>query len=165
MPNPTSLLPLKDIHLPNPLPWWPPAPIWFVVFALVLIGLALSAIALIKRYRQQRYCRLALLQLQQLRAQPNTAGTAANLAYLVKQIAVLYFPQADVAKTTGSQWLRFLDQTTSHNGFEQYGQALIDAAYRPAQDAIDSLCPLMDTIERWLHALKSQKPNDNRSAL
>ena len=45
--NPTidvSQLPLRDIHLPGSVGWWPPAIGWWLLAALVLVGVALSAL-------------------------------------------------------------------------------------------------------------------------
>ena len=36
--NPTDLSQLRDIHLPEAVPWWPPAPGWWMLFALVIAG-------------------------------------------------------------------------------------------------------------------------------
>ncbi len=59
---------LRDIHLPDPVGWWPPAPGWWLLLLLALATLAFSLVWLIKRYRSNRYRREALVILIQLEA-------------------------------------------------------------------------------------------------
>ena len=64
--NPTvdvSQLPLRDIHLPAPIGWWPPALGWWLLAALVLAGLVLYAI----HYYRARHKRAALRALTRVR--------------------------------------------------------------------------------------------------
>ena len=51
-----SLLPLKDIHLPGAVLWWPPAPGWWVLAGLVLVLMVIAWI----RYRRGWRHRVAL---------------------------------------------------------------------------------------------------------
>ena len=47
-----SQLPLRDIHLPDAVAWWPPAFGWWIVAALVvLLGIALS----VRTWQQRRH--------------------------------------------------------------------------------------------------------------
>jgi len=57
---------LRDIHLPAPVSWWPPAPGWWILSILVLATLVFCLIWLIKRYRSNHYRREALAILMQL---------------------------------------------------------------------------------------------------
>jgi hypothetical protein len=47
-----SHLPLRDIHLPDAVGWWPPAPGWWILAALVLAGILYAAVL---RYRARRH--------------------------------------------------------------------------------------------------------------
>ena len=49
-------LPLRDIHLPGAIGWWPPAPGWWLLAALVFAGLALYGV----HYYRGRHKRTAL---------------------------------------------------------------------------------------------------------
>lgn len=53
---------LRDIHLPDPVSWWPPAPGWYGVLLLLIIFSAL-AWWLAKKWRPS-FKKLALLELQ-----------------------------------------------------------------------------------------------------
>ena len=52
--NPAEL-PLRDIHLPEPVSWWPMAPGWWWVIGLLLLASAVvTGIILYRRYRRSR---------------------------------------------------------------------------------------------------------------
>ena len=59
-----SQLPLRDIHLPGPIGWWPPAVGWWLVAALVLAGCALYGL----HYYRARHKRAALKAMTKVRA-------------------------------------------------------------------------------------------------
>ena len=54
MNNPT-LEQLRDIHLPEAVHWWPPAPGWWIVTTLVLALLIWLVRYLQRRYRHQYF--------------------------------------------------------------------------------------------------------------
>jgi hypothetical protein len=61
-------LPLRDIHLPEAITWWPPAPGWWISAVL-----AIAIIVLVTRWLRHRVKRLApyksaQLELQQIKS-------------------------------------------------------------------------------------------------
>ena len=62
--NPADpLAQLRDIHLPEPVSWWPPAPGWWIVLLLSLAAVVLVIYYLRKYWLQRRYRRVALREL------------------------------------------------------------------------------------------------------
>ncbi|WP_461482342.1 DUF4381 domain-containing protein [Porticoccus sp.] len=57
---------LRDIHLPEPVGWWPPAPGWWLLALLLIATLIFTVRWLIMHQRANRYRREALLALTQL---------------------------------------------------------------------------------------------------
>lgn len=103
--NPQDL-PLADIRLPGEVPLWPPAPGWWILAALVLIGLVVAVIQF-RRYKKRRVQReLALKELMQIDLQTYTASTKIN--EVLKRAALAYLPREEVAALTGSKWKAFL---------------------------------------------------------
>lgn len=137
-PTPESL-PLRDIHLPDPVSWWPPAPGWWGLAAAVIL-LPLIVHAWISIRRRGRLKRDGLKRLRQLAIQYRKGGDAqqlaADLSVLLRRLALTLHPRHQVAALTGEKWLAFLDQgvvlDSQHQAFsEGVGRALIEAPYNP----------------------------------
>jgi hypothetical protein len=156
--DPTSLENLFDIVAPLPVPWWPPAPGWFVVGGVAL-GLVLwTAWRTWKRWRAAAYRRAALAEWQQLkaRAADPTQREAAlrQLPELIKRTALAVFPRESVASLSGIEWLRFLDHTGHTDAFTHgRGQLLPELAYNPQATAqLDAAAveELFGFVRRWI---------------
>ena len=154
MPLPASInpqtLPLRDIHLPPPIGWWPPAPGWWLLFGLSLMLLA--ALFFIWRHHcRSRKRRLALRELDQLERldPPDLAG---QLSRLLRRAALCHFSEIDCAGLCGEAWLEFLDCPFADQPFSKGpGRCLLDAPYRRQAD-IDKPA-LIGLCRRWLRKL------------
>jgi hypothetical protein len=151
MPSSTPMdpqtLPLRDIHLPDPIGWWPPAPGWWLLAVLALL-LSAGLWWLIYRYRRGRYRRLALKELDRLAELP-TAELAAGLSQLLRRAALCHFPPGDCAGLSGEDWLEFLDRSFTYRPFaDGTGRCLLEAPYRPQADFDRG--ELIDLCRRWL---------------
>ena len=115
--DPADLSNLRDIVLPAPVSFWPPAPGWGIVAVALLAGLALLVARWIVRHRHDAYRRQALRELAALPAPLDGKGAQA-LSAILKRAALVAFPRSEVACLTGVAWLRFLDQTGRMQAFE-----------------------------------------------
>ena len=154
---PVESLPLRDIHLPEAVSWWPPAPGWWLL--LVLAGVAIAAVLILIRLRQRkRLKRAALAELETIRGQyqqtHDTTELVRSLSALMRRASISFQQRRDTASLTGERWLRHLDATAVRKNFEQgTGRVLATAPYQPDSrlatvdsDALLSLC------EDWLRA-------------
>jgi hypothetical protein len=165
--NPTdvSSLPLRDIHLPGPIGWWPPAPGWWVLAALVVAALALYAL----RYYRQRHRRAALRTLKHVRealeqgAEPvaclqNVSTVlrrfAMTTAASLRDRAALAGTEPDVPGLIGEPWLEYLDSRWQRNAFVSGpGRALLEAPYaRPRSIERAEALTLTTLCADWLSA-------------
>jgi hypothetical protein len=146
---------LRDIHMPAPVSWWPPAPGWWVVLALLLIVAGLGY-ALYRRRRRNRWRGSALTELARLRAAP-AEGLLRDLSVLLRRVAISRFPRHDVAALTGEAWLAFLDRTLGEGvAFQsEVGRALLSAPYGRSDADVDA-GPLLDLCERWIKRLPAR---------
>lgn len=145
---------LRDIHLPAPVSWWPPAPGWWGVLALLLL-LGALAYVFYSRRRRNRWRRSALSELEGLRdAAPEQM--LRGLSVLLRRVAISRFPRRDVAALTGEAWLVFLDRILGDGTEFQsgVGRVLISGPY--ADDARVDGAYLLALCERWIKRLPAR---------
>jgi Domain of unknown function (DUF4381) len=130
--DPASLDRLHDIVVPDPTPWWPPAPGWLWLAGLVLALLTLATLAAFIRWQKNRYRREALAELERLAAAASPAasgGLSSALSELLKRTALTAYPREDVATLTGPRWFAFLDSTGGTTFSAGLGAAMERATY------------------------------------
>ena len=146
---------LKDIHLPEPVSWWPPAPGWWLL-ALLVVVLVILAWRL-PRARRRALHDEAVRELEAVRARFERDGDlprlARDLSRLLRRVAISRFPREEVAGLVGQEWLEFLDRAYSGDGFrEGPGRILVEAPYRPEPESFDT-GELFDLVNRWLESV------------
>ena len=154
---------LRDIHLPAPISWWPPAPGWWLLAGMV-VALMLGLYALIRRYRRNDWRRVALRELTRLREQHESQQHAphnivSGLSVLLRRVAISRFPREEVAVLNGDAWLGFLDSSVSgETSFQSgLGRLLTVAPYTPkAVIAPDALLKLFVMSEKWMNKLPAR---------
>ena len=153
--KPASELPLRDIHLPEAVSWWPPAPGWWLLLTLALVvGLLMGW--LYRRQRRNALKRAAQQTLSEIAEAYRQSGDAQLLArqlsVLLRRVSLSRYPREEVAGLTGHAWLSQLDRVLSGDEFQRgAGRALIEAPY-----AVDSRVDgpaLLQLCERWLQQL------------
>lgn len=144
---------LKDVHAPDAIGWWPPAPGWWIL-AIVVTAVAIVLFHVLrKRHRNLAYKREAQQELDRIRShfqqQSNPHDLLRELSELLKRTSITRYGRETVAGLSGDQWLQFLDQSGSTQQFSRGpGRALIHDKYRPHPE-IDS-DELIQLCERWL---------------
>jgi hypothetical protein len=164
---------LRDIHLPQPVSWWPPAPGWWLVLGAVIL-LTITLILFLRRRHKRRYQRIALQQLcaweQGLDNDYNPQQLMQQLSQLLRQMATLHYPPQQCAGLHAEEWLNFLDQPFQTKNQEQrpqgdqqpfsagIGRCLADGPYQSAEQAANTLDvnnakELIQLARRWIKTL------------
>jgi hypothetical protein len=158
-PDPAEL-PLRDIHLPAPVSWWPPAPGWWLL-ALALLLASLMVWLWLRHRRRRRWARAALAELETLDAAFRVDGNAHRLcrevSLLLRRIALLDRATPEQAALTGEDWLAWLDRPLDGRMFQTGpGRVLLHGPYDPKievdADALVELC------RRWIAAFSPERP-------
>jgi hypothetical protein len=147
---------LEEIGLPEPVPWWPPAPGWYVVAGLLLLGLVWLARRAHRRWRANAYRRGALARLgaiERLAFAPDTRRVVLlQLPVLLKQTALAAYGRDRVASLSGQAWLSFLDGTMGDRRFTTgAGRTLLSVAYARSgpQRLTDEETERLLDVSRW----------------
>ena len=153
MNPPDPLAALHPLRAPEPVPWWPPAPGWWLLAALLLALLAWAAWQGWRRYRGNRYRRSARLSMQVILARHadhgDPARTLGELNALLKAVALRSCPRAEVASLTGEGWREFLNQGLAQARSSLRFPEAIARAYAPDPGPIDTVA-LQRCADTWL---------------
>ncbi|MBF0160770.1 MAG: DUF4381 domain-containing protein [Magnetococcales bacterium] len=167
MDNTAPDLDLRDIHLPDPLSWWPPAPGWWMVLGLVATVALLGGLF---RWHQKKHRlrKAALAELDRLVADyeihQDSHRLTGDLSALLRRVC-LSSPFAGLSVTrppglaglSGMAWLHFLehDWAAGHPFTQGVGRWLMEQPFRPPSATQPSLPPeevtaLIALCRTWL---------------
>lgn len=151
---------LKDIHLPAPVSWWPPAPGWWGLLLLSIILIA-TGVWLYRRHQANRWRSYALNECSQIKKllgnetdQTSVQQQAAQqISALLRRVALTRFPRNEVASLSGQDWIDFLTQSVNHKTElpAATAQTLLYAPY--SQHSEHDISQLLNFAEHWIKAL------------
>ncbi|MEN8253875.1 MAG: DUF4381 domain-containing protein [Verrucomicrobiota bacterium] len=104
--NSLSLNDLYDIVEPAPVSWWPPAPGWWILFAVAGIAIVFLLIHRLRCRRKNAYRRAALAEL-------GKAESADEVAAILRRTALAAYPRKAIASRHGNEWIEWLETTAS----------------------------------------------------
>lgn len=143
-------IPLRDLHLPDAVGWWPPAPGWYAVMLIALAGCLLLLRLYLRRRARGAARRHALRRLEQLTAEFEQHGDAVafsgEVSELLRRTMLAYAPRSEVAGLTGDAWLEWLDRDLDRPRFQgDAGRKLLELPYRRPDDDLTAL-ELVDVV-------------------
>jgi len=152
---------LRDIHLPEPISWWPLAPGWWLLLVSALLILC-ALYLVIKIYRSRQLKRDITTELERIKQQfqqtQNKSQLAKSLSILLRRASISYYPKTNIAGLTGKHWLAYLDKTniklSEKTSFKSNaGKVLLSAPYLPENTELDFDAQLLINLcESWLLA-------------
>jgi len=152
---PPTELPLKDLHLPDPINWFPPAIGWWLVIVLVPVLIAFSYWLYRRLTRKTALKSAKILLISIKNSRMDNAQKLAELSALLRRVAISVAPRAQTAGLTGQAWLAFLDSSLIGSPFTKgAGQCLASAPYRPSAPSELEISQLISLCEDWLKAQK-----------
>ncbi len=150
---------LHEILLSEPVSWIPQTIGWYVVSGLILFVAGWWVYGRLRRFRANRYRRLALAELavieEELQQPERRAKSLREIPVLLKWTALSAFPRSDVAGLSGEKWLAFLDRTMESNDFTGgEGRLLPELAYAPgpwiAEFSDERIDKVLQLVRHWI---------------
>ncbi|HET8707727.1 MAG TPA: DUF4381 domain-containing protein, partial [Pseudomonadales bacterium] len=134
---PEQNLELHDIHLPAEPGWFPLAPGWWILLALLIASVVLFFFVYRKWQRQKRFQHEAISLIETILIQYENreladAEAVTSISAALKRVAITLYGREKVAKLVGAAWLEFLDSSGKKPRFNtEAGMALVQSGYQP----------------------------------
>ena len=152
-------LPLRDIHLPEPVSWWPPGLGWWLLLAVSIpvAFLIWRGFKNLSVQRQKRNLRRSIQrEIDRIEAEYHSTTNAnkllQDLSILVRRVAMSNYPRKDVAGLCGKKWEGWLrDQAVGRSLDEQSIQVLVDGPFR--KDLTVDAAGLLPSYRAWIESV------------
>lgn len=157
MPGATDL-PLRDIHLPPDISWWPLAIGWWILLGLVCFGLIVLAVVLWQLFkptlRKEAQGKLNLIVAHYYETD-NVHACVAEISKLLRRAVISQNKKLKrgLEGLTGEAWLKILDCQLKQPEFSRgAGHILLTGPYRKDVER-DEVEKLIQLCHRWVKTL------------
>jgi hypothetical protein len=159
-------LPLRDLHLPDAVGWWPLAPGWWFLIALAAAGFIYLLYKQYLAWRWNAARRLALSELRRIRTEYEAGADALTLAKelseLVRRSMLAYAPRGEMAGLTGDAWLEWLDRGLDEKPFTSGPGRHIESLPYQRPEKIDEETDISGLIDAVKLRLRTPLPEGTR---
>lgn len=153
---------LADIHLPEPVSFWPPAIGWWILAALALVLLIILFRKFASYRRQQKICQYAIAELDRCydnfsNADPedidqSKLNYANQFNTIVRRVALVHYPLANVASLDGAAWVDFIRQKGDSSLLNEQIAAALSRGRFQTRVEVDSQA-LYELGQSWINSL------------
>lgn len=149
-------LPLRELHLPDSISFWPLAIGWWIVlgFCLFLILLSIIVIRKINRPTMKKQAKKTLDNIEKTYLETDDAlACLTEISAFLRRVMLSQKDFPDSAGLTGLAWLQLLDKPLKTHEFSQgVGQILLAGPYSPKVEN-QEVTKLIELCSRWVRAL------------
>ena len=151
-------LPLRDIHLPDSVSWWPPAPGWWLLLVLLIVVGGVIRFWL-KRPPRTKLNKGAVAEINRLKArypgQLTELQCLKELSSVLRRIGISYLGREHHAGITGQEWYRLLNDLTDEPLFtdEQMGWLVAIPYQADCNLSEQQVVGLLEQVNNWARKL------------
>ena len=143
-----ALHPLRE---PALVGWWPPAPGWWLLALIMLIGTMWCGFLIWRQRRRNAYRRIARRQLaaiqEQFQRDGDTNHCVAAVNALLKSVAVTAYPRRQVASISGKEWLALINEPLDPQN--HLDQSYLSALYSNQAGSLP-IEQVIASADRWI---------------
>lgn len=159
---------LRDIHLPAEISWWPLAPGWWILIALIIALLVWSGYKFWQQHKKQalvREVKDTLTSLESIyREDNNSRQLISEYAQLLRRLMIHAYSREETAGKTGQDWLDLLCQQVPEHTLEaKYLVLLGDGHYQKELPEKD-IDPLINWVNNCAVTLSKQAIRSHSNA-
>ncbi|MCP3686907.1 MAG: DUF4381 domain-containing protein [Gammaproteobacteria bacterium] len=148
-------IPLRDIHLPGAVSWWPPALGWWLA-GLALIVLIPGFIFLRRWIKHKSLKKLTSIEFKNIvekyDQQHDNRRLLSQLSSLLRRVLMSYLGRNSSAAVTGDEWIKQLNILADMHCFSPEQEALLRQGQFQRELDFDSLA-LINSCESWIKGL------------
>lgn len=162
---------LADIHLPGEISYWPPAPGWWILAALIIATAIWSVIVIGRKIRQRRICSFALQELESIHHDylasdkaTKEADNAANLLFVnqfnavIRRVALWHYPDGGIASLGGEAWVDFIREKGDSSAMtEEIAKVISHGRFMPSCQVDTN--QLLTFGQQWISSLYMSNTN------
>ncbi|MEM1402898.1 MAG: DUF4381 domain-containing protein [Pseudomonadota bacterium] len=152
--NPEAIVGLLEpLRSPDAVPFWPPAPGWWVLGALWLALLTYALFRLWQRHQRGAALREARAEIERIAASSmTTERCCSEVAALQRRVALHLGERRVMASMVGRDWADALNKLASDDS-SYFSEEVVALHYAPTvSDEARELA--VASTRRWLHALR-----------
>jgi hypothetical protein len=153
---------LADIHLPAAVTYWPPAPGWWLLAALLLAIVTWAVQTVVRQIKQRKICAYALGELDKIHLEYNDdnreSEDAARLMFVnrfnavIRRVALWHYPNSGIASLGGVAWVDFIQEKGDSSGMtEEISEAISQGRFKPRCDV--DINQLYRFGQQWISSL------------
>jgi hypothetical protein len=153
-------IPLRDIHLPGPVGWWPPAPGWWILLGVLVFAAVFSLVRYRQLYRERAALKALNAVLVALEHGEEPVYCLQRISMILRRFAMSVAARTDsIAGLTGERWLAYLDSRWERGAFAGgQGRVLTVGPYtRPERVRPDDVVELNAICRDWVSAQRRHK--------
>ncbi|WEM44305.1 DUF4381 domain-containing protein (plasmid) [Photobacterium sp. DA100] len=147
---------LIEVSPPQEISWWPQTSGWLAVLLIVTLLVFMFLLKAFKNYQRNAYRRKAILELENLKENPNTYVL---LPQLLKRVALYAYSREDVGSLVGENWEVWLDNECNICAFStEYKGMLNQLAHGDRQSLEKSkFNELARQVKLWINTHEGEK--------
>jgi len=165
MDNTELLEQLADIHLPEAVSFWPPAPGWWLLTLVLVSAVILLGRLTLLRLKQRKILEFALFELdkihqqfENLQAATGNDINAARLQFIndfnavLRRVALWHHPEQEIASLSGAAWVDFIrEKGDSTLMTDELADALQQGRFKPHCEF--NVAQLYQFGQKWITSL------------